>query len=181
MVSGSVDGGDFLDGHGLTGVHFDRDITCEIAAAFNERHFCFDLLVFSIGPNACCGRNLDSRLIGAHVHEHAVVVETGVIGKPDETAGSIIKAFVVLVDGVEPSAELERELLGHGRKRLGAAVAPREVEIVDRLPHTRSGKIMRRVLSARELGEDAGDTSTLETEPTDRPTGTSRQREGRTS
>jgi acetyl-CoA synthetase len=97
------------------------------------------------------------------MNEHPSVVETGVIGKPDETAGSIIKAFVVLIDGVDSSDQLVRELLGHGRKRLGAAVAPREIEIVDQLPHTRSGKIMRRVLTARELGEDAGDTSTLET------------------
>ena len=97
------------------------------------------------------------------MNEHPAIVETGVIGKPDETAGSVIKAFVVLARGVEPTDELTRELLGHGRKRLGAAVAPREIEIVDRLPHTRSGKIMRRVLKARELGLDEGDTSTLET------------------
>ena len=102
------------------------------------------------------------------MNEHAAVVETGVIGKPDETAGSIIKAFVVLGNGVEPTDELTRELLGHGRQRLGAAVAPREIEIVDRLPHTRSGKIMRRVLTARELGLDEGDTSTLETTPDER-------------
>ncbi len=102
------------------------------------------------------------------MNEHAAVVETGVIGKPDETAGSIIKAFVVLGSGVEPTDELSRELLGHGRQRLGAAVAPREIEIVDRLPHTRSGKIMRRVLTARELGLDEGDTSTLETTPDER-------------
>ncbi|HSM65111.1 MAG TPA: acetate--CoA ligase [Ilumatobacteraceae bacterium] len=102
------------------------------------------------------------------MNEHPAVVETGVIGKPDATAGSIIKAFVVLGNGVEPSDELARELIGHGRQRLGAAVAPREIEIVDRLPHTRSGKIMRRVLTARELGLDEGDTSTLETIPDDR-------------
>jgi len=102
------------------------------------------------------------------MNEHSAVVETGVIGKPDETAGSVIKAFVVLAQGVEPTDELSRELLGHGRQRLGAAVAPREIEIVDRLPHTRSGKIMRRVLKARELGLDEGDTSTLETSEKER-------------
>jgi acetyl-CoA synthetase len=96
------------------------------------------------------------------LNEHPAVAETGVIGKPDETAGAIVKAFVVLVRGVEPSEELRRELLGHARSRLGAAVAPREIDFASDLPHTRSGKIMRRVLKARELGEDEGDISTLE-------------------
>jgi acetyl-CoA synthetase len=103
------------------------------------------------------------------LNEHPSVAETGVIGKPDETAGAIVKAFVVLAEGAEPTDEMLRELLGHGRRKLGAAVAPREIEFVDNLPHTRSGKIMRRVLKARELGEDEGDISTLETpQPTDR-------------
>ncbi len=99
------------------------------------------------------------------LNEHPAVAETGVIGKPDATAGTIVKAFVVLARGHEPSDELRRELIGHARARLGAAVAPREIEFVDDLPHTRSGKIMRRVLKARELGEDEGDTSTLESAP----------------
>ena len=60
---------------------------------------------------------------------------------------------------------LRLELLGHARKRLGAAVAPKEIEFVDTLPHTRSGKIMRRLLKARELGLPEGDTSTIETTP----------------
>jgi len=97
------------------------------------------------------------------LNEHPAVAETGVIGKPDPTAGAIVKAFVVLARGDEADEQLQRELLGHARARLGAAVAPREIEFVDDLPHTRSGKIMRRVLKARELGEDEGDTSTLET------------------
>ncbi len=97
------------------------------------------------------------------LNEHPAVAETGVIGKPDPTAGTIVKAFVVLANGIDPDEQLRRELLGHARARLGAAVAPREIEFVDDLPHTRSGKIMRRVLKARELGEDEGDTSTLET------------------
>ena len=99
------------------------------------------------------------------MNEHPAVAETGVIGKPDATAGAIVKAFVVLANGHEPTDELQRELLGHARARLGAAVAPREIEFVADLPHTRSGKIMRRVLKARELGEDEGDTSTLEAPP----------------
>ncbi len=97
------------------------------------------------------------------LNEHPAVAETGVIGKPDPTAGSIVKAFVVVARGHEANDQLQRELMGHARARLGAAVAPREIEFVDDLPHTRSGKIMRRVLKARELGEDEGDTSTLET------------------
>ena len=94
--------------------------------------------------------------------EHPAVVEAGVIGKPEPTVGAIVKAFVVLSRGHEPSKKLSRELIGHSRKRLGAAVAPREIEFVENLPHTRSGKIMRRLLKARELGLDEGDTSTLE-------------------
>jgi len=74
-----------------------------------------------------------------------------------------VKAFVTLKDGFTADDELRLELLGHARKRLGAAVAPKEIEFVDTLPHTRSGKIMRRLLKARELGLPEGDTSTIET------------------
>jgi acetyl-CoA synthetase len=98
--------------------------------------------------------------------EHPAVVESGVIGKPDDVAGNIIKAFVVLKPGHDPDADLERDVLAHARRRLGAAVAPREIEFAEALPHTRSGKIMRRVLKARELGLDEGDTSTLEGDST---------------
>ena len=94
--------------------------------------------------------------------EHPAVVEAGVIGVPDEVAGEIVKAFVSLAVGVSPSDELQRELLGHARARLGPAVAPRVIEFDQHLPKTRSGKIMRRLLKARELGLDEGDTSTLE-------------------
>jgi acetyl-CoA synthetase len=103
--------------------------------------------------------------VEAVLDEHPAVVESGVIGKPDPTAGAVIKAFVVLHRGHEPTAELHTDLMAHCRRRLGAAVSPREIEFADSLPHTRSGKIMRRVLRARELGEDEGDTSTLETVP----------------
>jgi acetyl-CoA synthetase len=94
--------------------------------------------------------------------EHPAVAEAGVIGKPDPVAKTIIKAFVVLTPGHEAGDGLRRELLAFGRRRLGAAVAPREIEFVDSVPHNRSGKIMRRVLRARELGHAPGDTSTLE-------------------
>jgi len=94
--------------------------------------------------------------------EHEAVAEAGVIGKPDPIAGSIVKAFVSLKDGHADSPELRRSLMAHARKRLGPAVAPREIDVVDTLPKTRSGKIMRRLLKARELGLPEGDTSTLE-------------------
>jgi hypothetical protein len=97
--------------------------------------------------------------------EHAAVAEAGVIGKPDPTVGAIVKAFVSLKTGFEPSDALKRDLLAHARRKLGPAVAPREIEILAGLPKTRSGKIMRRLLKARELGLPAGDTSMLEAEP----------------
>ena len=94
--------------------------------------------------------------------EHPAVAEAGVIGKPDPIAMEVVKAFVALKDGYQPSDELRRELNQFARKKLAAAVAPREIEFVDSLPKTRSGKIMRRLLKARELGLPTGDTSTLE-------------------
>ncbi len=94
--------------------------------------------------------------------DHPAVAEAGVIGKPDPTVGEIVKAFVTLKDGYTANEELRLELLGLARKRLGAAVAPKEIAFVDALPHTRSGKIMRRLLKARELGLPEGDISTLE-------------------
>jgi acetyl-CoA synthetase len=98
--------------------------------------------------------------------EHDAVAEAGVIGLPDETAGEVVKAYVVLNPGHTPSDELERELRGFARKRLGPAVAPREIVFRESLPRTRSGKIMRRLLKARELGLPEGDISTLETDET---------------
>ncbi|MFE6691812.1 acetate--CoA ligase [Streptomyces sp. NPDC057743] len=94
--------------------------------------------------------------------EHPAVAEAGVIGRPDPVAGDIIKAFVSLRPGTEPSAALRRELLAFGRRRLGPAVAPREIAFDQNLPKTRSGKVMRRLLRARELGLPTGDLSTLE-------------------
>jgi len=94
--------------------------------------------------------------------EHPAVAEAGVIGKPDPVAGEIVKAFVMLKPGCVPSDQLRLELLGFSRQRLGAVVAPKEIDFATALPHTRSGKIMRRLLKARELGLPEGDLSTLE-------------------
>ena len=94
--------------------------------------------------------------------EHPAVAHAGVIGKPDPVAGEIVKAFVTLKPGYAPSRETEKELLAHARLRLGAVVAPKEIEFTDDVPATRSGKIMRRLLKARELGLPEGDVSTLE-------------------
>ena len=94
--------------------------------------------------------------------EYPDVVEAGVIGKPDKLRGEIIKAFVVLKGGVEPTEELKEKLKDYVKKHLAGHAYPREIEFIDRLPKTRSGKIMRRVLKSKELGLPVGDTSTLE-------------------
>ncbi len=94
--------------------------------------------------------------------EHAAVAEAGVIGKPDQLRGNIIKAFIVLTPGHTESDELKADIQKHVKSRLAGHAYPREIEVVKTLPKTRSGKIMRRLLRARELGLPIGDTSTLE-------------------
>ncbi len=95
--------------------------------------------------------------------EHPSVAEVGVIGKPDPLIGEVVKAFVALKPGIVPSDELRLELIGFARKRLGSAVAPKEIDFKANLPKNKAGKIMRRLLKARELGLPEGDLSTLET------------------
>ena len=94
--------------------------------------------------------------------EHPAVAEAGVIGKPDPVALEVVKAFVALKSGYAPIDALKKDIMAHARKRLGAVVAPKEIDFQPSLPKTRSGKIMRRLLKARELGLPEGDVSTLE-------------------
>lgn len=100
---------------------------------------------------------VESKLI-----EHAAVAEAGVIGIPDPVRGEIIKAFIALRAGYEPSDELKEEIRQFVKKGLAAHAAPRKIEFRDKLPKTRSGKIMRRVLKAWELNLPTGDLSTME-------------------
>ncbi len=94
--------------------------------------------------------------------EHPAVAEAAVIGKPDPLIGELVKAFIVLKPGHTPNENLKLDIIAHSRKKLGPAVAPKELSFVDELPKTRSGKILRRLLKARELGLPEGDLSTLE-------------------
>ncbi len=94
--------------------------------------------------------------------EHPAVAEAGVIGKPDTLRGEIVKAFVTLRPGFKPNEDLKEEISKFVKHRLAAYAYPREIEFVESLPKTRSGKILRRVLKARELGQPVGDLSTLE-------------------
>ena len=108
------------------------------------------------------GHNIGTAEVESALVSHDAVAEAAVIGKPDPLKGNVIKAFVILRVGVSPGDDLSAELARHVRSSLGPVAVPAEIEYVDRLPKTRSGKIMRRVLKARELGMDPGDISTLE-------------------
>ena len=108
------------------------------------------------------GYRLGSSEIESALVSHPSVAEAAVIGKPDEIKGEAIKAFVILRSGYEASDHLLNELRLHVRTNVGPIAVPEELEFVSSLPKTRSGKIMRRVLKAKELGQEVGDLSTLE-------------------
>jgi acetyl-CoA synthetase len=108
------------------------------------------------------GHNIGTAEVESALISHKAVAEAAVIGKPDPVKGNIIKAFVILRVGHTPSDKLKNELVYHVRITLGPIAMPSEIEFVATLPKTRSGKIMRRVLKAQEMGMDPGDISTLE-------------------
>jgi len=108
------------------------------------------------------GHRLGSMEIESSLVSHPAVAEAAAIGKPDQVKGERIKVFVILKHGIESSEELTKELKRHVRTVVGPLADPDELEYVSSLPKTRSGKIMRRVVRARELGEPVGDISTLE-------------------
>jgi acetyl-CoA synthetase len=94
--------------------------------------------------------------------EHKAVAESAAVGKPDPVNMEVVKAFIALKPGFEPSGDMELDIMNFIRKRLSPLAMPQEIEFVPSLPKTRSGKIMRRLLRAKEWGEEIGDTSTLE-------------------
>ena len=108
------------------------------------------------------GNRIGTAEVESALVSHETVVEAAVIGKPHKTAGEMIKAFVILKQGQSESPDLIQNLQTHVEQELGKIATPREIDIVSSLPKTRSGKIMRRVLKAKELGQDPGDISTLD-------------------
>ena len=108
------------------------------------------------------GHRLGSAEIEGALVDHHEVAEAAVIGIPDDVKGESIKAFVILKVNEKPSDTLKQELTQHVRELIGPIATPDAIEFVDKLPKTRSGKIMRRLLKAQELGEPTGDTSTLD-------------------
>jgi acetyl-CoA synthetase len=143
----------FVEGWYLTG---------DLAMRDSEGYFWFVGRTDDVIKSA--GHRIGPFEVESALMEHAAVAEAGVIGIPDPAAGEVVKAYVALKNGYEPSEALRKELLGHARKRLGPSVAPKDIAFRQNLPKTRSGKIMRRLLKARELGLPEGDISTLESE-----------------
>ena len=94
--------------------------------------------------------------------EHPAVLEAAVIGKPEPLIGELVKAFLVIKSGFVADEKLKADIIAFARKKSGPAIAPKEITFAENLPKTKSGKILRRLLKARELGLPEGDTSTLE-------------------
>ena len=128
----------------------------------NEGYFWFvgrDDDVINTGGHLVSPFEVESALL-----EHEAVAESAVVSKPDFVNMEVVKAFVSLKPGYEPSKELDLKIMNFVRKKLSPLAMPQEIEFVESLPKTRSGKIMRRILHAKEWGEEIGDTSTLEDE-----------------
>jgi acetyl-CoA synthetase len=141
----------FVNGWYLTG---DR------ASIDNEGYFWFvgrDDDVINTGGHLVSPFEVESALL-----EHPAVSESAVVAKPDEVNMEVVKAFVTVKPGFVPDKDLELDIMNFIRKKLSPLAMPQEIEYMEKLPKTRSGKIMRRVLHAQEWGEETGDISTLE-------------------
>ncbi len=135
-------------------------LTGDKAYIDNEDYFWFigrDDDVINTGGHLVSPFEVESALL-----EHQGVGESAVVAKPDEVNMEVVKAFITLKPGFTPSKDLELEIMNFIRKKLSPMAMPQEIEFLDKLPRTRSGKIMRRLLHAKEWGEETGDTSTLE-------------------
>ncbi len=130
--------------------------------AFCDPHGYFTVVGRADDVLNVAGHRIGTAEVESALVSHAAVAEAAVIGRPDPVKGENIKAFVILRVGHTASPELEAALKNHVRHTLGPVAAPSEITVVDKLPKTRSGKIMRRLLKAQELGRDPGDLSTLE-------------------
>ena len=140
----------------VPGVYFAGD------AAFRDRDGYFRVQGRVDDVIKVSGHRLGSMEIESSLVSHPAVAEAAAIGKPDDSKGERIKAFVILKQGIDPSDSLAGELRQQVRATVGSLAVPDELEFVQHLPKTRSGKILRRVLRAREIGEPVGDLSTLD-------------------
>lgn len=135
-------------------------LTGDKARIDNEGYFWFigrDDDVINTGGHLVSPFEVESALL-----EHIAVAESAVTSKPDEINMEVVKAFISLKPGYNANKDLELEIMNFIRKKLSAIAMPQEIEFVDQVPKTRSGKIMRRLLHAKEWGEEIGDISTLE-------------------
>jgi acetyl-CoA synthetase len=139
----------------IKGVYFTGDV------AYRDKEGYFWIQGRTDDVLKVAGHRIGTAEVESAFNSHKSVVETGVIGVPDPVKGEVIKAFIILKQGFTPSDELKTELITHVRKTLGPVAVIKDLAFTDKLPKTRSGKIMRRVLKAQELGQDVGDTSAL--------------------
>jgi acetyl-CoA synthetase len=139
----------------IKGVYFAGDI------AFKDKDGYFWIQGRSDDVLKVAGHRIGTAEVEASFNSHPAIVETGVIGVPDPVKGEVIKAFVILKTGHTGSDELKADIVKHVRKSIGPVAVIKDIEFTDKLPKTRSGKIMRRVLKAKELGLPLGDTSSL--------------------